>query len=224
MLRQTQSNSDNFKSNHVSLDDLRGPVWETLLELQAEGKIKYLGMCTTGSEVTSIRDALETLPIDVIQSSYNVLNPTEGRVPPAGFDGQDYGQTFDIAREKAIGVVGYRALAGGALTQQPDASTRPTPSRGNDAWSADIERARALGFLKGDGEQTLAGAAVRYALTNPAVSSLLLGFSKKRYIDEANEYSEAGPIPATPLPDWNPFTHLISVGVPERPCPTSCTA
>src|SRR5947207_512683 len=129
-----------------------------------------------------------------IQAQYNVLNPTEGRSPPPGFQGQDNGQTIERAAVKGMGVVAYRALAAGALAQKSDAAVRPSPSRGNAGWNADIERARALDFLRGEGEDKLAGAAVRYVLSDPNVSSVLLGFSRKEYIDEANAYSDAGPL------------------------------
>jgi aryl-alcohol dehydrogenase-like predicted oxidoreductase len=71
---------------------------------------------------------------------------------------------------------------------------RSSPSRGNAAWDADLERAESLAFLRGPGEDKLAGAAVRFALSNPAVSTVLLGFSRLQYIDEADAYSEAGPL------------------------------
>jgi len=180
---------------HMSVDDLTGPVWETLVKLREEGKTRFLGICTSGAEVPAVRRVLDQVPFDVIQAQYNMLNPTEARTPPPGFQGQDSGQTIEQAGRLGMGVVAYRALAAGALAQRTGADgVRPSPSRGNAAWNADIERAAALGFLRGPNEDKLAGPAVRYVLTNPNVSSLLLGFSKKEYIDEANAYSEAGPL------------------------------
>jgi aryl-alcohol dehydrogenase-like predicted oxidoreductase len=179
---------------HASVDDLLGPIWDTFVKLRDEGKTRFLGICTSGADVPSVRKALDSLPFDVIQAQYNMLNPTEGRSPPPGFQGQDNGQTIERAAGKGMGVVAYRALAAGALAQKPDAAVRPSPSRGNAAWNADIERARVLDFLRDEGEDKLAGAAVRYVLSDPNVSSVLLGFSKKEYIDEANSYSDAGPL------------------------------
>ena len=179
---------------HVSVDDLVGPIWETFVKLRDEGRTRFLGICTSGADVPSIRKVLDTLPIDVVQSQYSILNPTEGRTPPPGFQGQDNGQSIQRAGEKGMGVVTYRALAAGALAQLPGAAVRPSPSRGNAAWNADLERVQALAFLKGEGEEKLAGAAVRYVLANANVSCVLLGFSKREYIDQANAYSEAGPL------------------------------
>jgi aryl-alcohol dehydrogenase-like predicted oxidoreductase len=181
--------------SHISLADLRGPIWEALARLREEGRARFLGICTSGAEVPAIRQALEILPFDVIQSQYSILNPTEGRLPPVGFRGQDNGQTIELAGNKGIGVAAFRALAAGALAQKPGQTLRPTASRGNDTWNADVERAQALDFLRAEGEEKLAGPAVRYVLSDPNVSCVLLGFSKREYLDEANEYSEAGPLP-----------------------------
>jgi L-galactose dehydrogenase/L-glyceraldehyde 3-phosphate reductase len=185
--------------SHISFEDLTGPIWETFLQLRDEGKTRFLGMCTTGAEVPAVKAAMEKLPLDVIQAQYSLLNPTEARRPPPGFQGQDNGQTIELAGQKGIGVTAFRALAAGALAQRPDAAVRPTASRGNATWNADMERARALDFLRSPGETKLAGAAVRYALSNAHVSTVLLGFSKGEYVDEANSYSDAGPLPADVL-------------------------
>ena len=186
--------------SHISLDDLVGSVWDTFSSLRAEGRVRFLGICTSGAEVRAVRDALTRLPFDVIQAQYSILNPTEGRPVPAGYRGQDHGQTIELAGQQGMGgVVAYRVLAAGALAQRSGAAVRPSPSRGSEAWNADIERARALEFLKQPGEEKLAGAAVRYALADPNISTVLLGFSKREYVDEANAYSEAGPLPADHL-------------------------
>jgi aryl-alcohol dehydrogenase-like predicted oxidoreductase len=182
--------------SHISLEDLTGPIWETFQQLRDEGKTRFLGICTTGAEALAVREAMERLPLDVIQAQYSLLNPTEARTPPAGFQGQDNGQTIELAGQKGIGVTAFRALAAGALAQKPGAALRQTSSRGNATWNADMERAQALGFLRAPGEEKLAGGAVRYALSNPYVSTVLLGFSKGEYVDEANAYSDAGPLPA----------------------------
>ena len=181
--------------SQVSLDDLAGPIWEAFTQLKAEGRVRFLGLCTSGAAVPAVRDALDKLPVDVIQAQYNILNPTEVRAP-AGFQGPDFGRTIEQAAAKGMGVVVYRALSAGALAQRPGAAVRPSPSRSSAAWNADLERAEALGFLRGERDEKLAGAAVRFALGCPDVSTVLLGFSKLQYIDEADAYSEAGPLSA----------------------------
>jgi aryl-alcohol dehydrogenase-like predicted oxidoreductase len=177
----------------VGIDDLTGPIWETFTRLRDEGRVRFLGICTSGADVSTIRRVIATLPFDVIQAQYNILNPTEVARPP-GFQGPDYGETIRQAAELGMGVVVYRALAAGALAQRREASIRASPSRGNAAWEADLERAEALDFLRSETDGKLAGAAVRFVLSQPSVSSVLLGFSRLDYIDEAEGYSEAGPL------------------------------
>ena len=129
--------------SHISFEDLTGPIWETFLQLRDEGKTRFLGICTTGAEVPAVRASMEKLPLDVIQAQYSLFNSTEARTPPPGFQGQDYGQTIELAGQKGIGVTAFRALAAGALAQRPGAAVRPTASRGNATWNADTERAQA---------------------------------------------------------------------------------
>jgi aryl-alcohol dehydrogenase-like predicted oxidoreductase len=179
--------------NQIGIDDLLGPVWEAFIRLRDEGRVRFLGICTSGAEVSAIRQVLSTIPFDVIQAQYNILNPTEVTSPP-GFQGPDYGQTIAQAAESGVGVVAYRALAAGALAQRRGASIRSSPSRSNAAWEADLERAEALDFLRSETDGKLAGAAVRFALGHPSISSVLLGFSRLDYVAEADGYSEAGPL------------------------------
>ena len=115
---------------------------------------------------------------------------------PNSFAGVDFGQSISLAAGHGMGVAAYRAFAAGALTVRPGQEVRPTPSRGTAEWNCNIERARALEFLKGPGEATLAGPAIRWALADPRVATVLVGFSKTGYLDDANRYIEQGPLSA----------------------------
>lgn len=184
--------------SHVSEDDVLGPkgILGTFEKLVQQGKARWLGICTNGSEVGPITNVLNTGRFHLIQAQYNLLNPTEGHTLPAGSPQADYGQTIPLAAGNGMGVVSYRALAAGALAQREGAELRLTPSRGNAQWNSDIERAKALGFLKGPNDPTLAAAAVRYALTNPQVTTVLMGFNKAEYIDQMVDVVDRGPLGA----------------------------
>jgi len=177
----------------LTVEDVLGPVWETMQRLKAEGRTQFVGICTTGSEPAAARQVIEALPWDVVQGEYSILQPTEIE-KPEGFMGPDFGQTLSQAGSKGMGVVAYRALAAGALAQRPHTPTRPSPGRGSRHWEGNLERAQSLEWLKAEGDETLAGGAVRFALSYPHMSSVLLGFSRAEYTDQANAYSEAGPL------------------------------
>ena len=131
--------------------------------------------------------------LDCIQAQYNILNPTEGRTTPQGFAGIDYGNSIDYAVSLGMGVVTSRTLAGGALSGR--ATGRPSPSRTGDEWANNLERAKALGFLVDDYVDSLAEAALRFALTVEEVSCALLGFSKQAYLRQTVDWTSKGPLP-----------------------------
>ncbi len=183
---------------HLSYDDMAGPVIETLVKLRAEGKTRLIGLCTSGSDPQCTGKLLDELPFDLIQGEYSMLQPTEVERPDGSVT-EDHGQTFRKAAERGMGIVSYRTLASGALAQRAGATVRPGGSRGSAAWTANLERAQALEALRDAGDETLAGVAVRFALSHQPLSCVLLGFSREHYVDDANRYSDAGPLPATVL-------------------------
>ncbi|MGH7845128.1 MAG: aldo/keto reductase [Candidatus Binatia bacterium] len=87
---------------------------------------------------------------------------------------------------RGIGVVALRVVAAGALS----GSGRPHPlNRGgpaeSGAWADDARRARALSSLRLHERETLAQVAVRFALTHQQISTVLVGFSEMRHLEEA---------------------------------------
>lgn len=182
--------------SHVSDKDMLGPggILDGLEKVVQQGGARWLGICTNGAEMEPLKRVLATGRFHLIQAQYNILNPSEGRLLPPGSPLPDFGQTIPLAAGMGLGVVSYRALAAGALAQRPGAPVRPTPSRGNAEWEANLKRAQALEFLKGPGEPTLAAAAVRFALSNPQVTTVLMGFNKAEYIDQMVQAVERGPL------------------------------
>ena len=100
--------------------------------------------------------------------SYNILDPTEGGAPPRGYRGPDHGDTIKHAAAQGMGVVVIRVLSGGALSGNPERHPLNEGSRAGSAdYAAQAAQAQSLRFLTPDGQQTLAQAAVRFALANP---------------------------------------------------------
>ncbi|MPZ16099.1 MAG: hypothetical protein GEU73_17050, partial [Chloroflexi bacterium] len=129
-----------------------------------------------------------------VQLTYNILEPTEGRPSPPGFGGVDYGQTIDLAGERGLGVVVIRVLAGGVLSGEPQPHELNTGSGVERTYTAGAARARSLRFLERPREQTMAQAAIRFALMNAHVSTVLVGLSSVAQIDDAIPASGRGPL------------------------------
>lgn len=168
------------------------------------GRVRFVGFCTSGGDVAATRRVLEEGTFDCVQLTYNILNPTEGRLPPDGFQGADHGQFIDAAAARGLGVVVIRVLAAGALSglaeRHPVAGTR---ERGE--YEGDLARAQTLRFLADEHEQTLSQEAIRFALAKREVSTVLVGFSDDPQVVEAVSGSDAGPLPPRDIERLEPL-------------------
>jgi L-galactose dehydrogenase/L-glyceraldehyde 3-phosphate reductase len=186
----------------LGVKELLGPrgVVESLERLREQGKIRHIGFTAIG-EVAAFDALLESGRLEAVQTYFNLLNPSAGMHVPVGFRGADYGTIIDRAGTKGLGVLVIRAHAPGALTSL----TSLHPLAGG--WSqraaheveADRVRARSLSWLLDDTDDTIAQVALRFALTKPETSTVLVGFSDVGQVDEACAVSGKPPIPAEHL-------------------------
>jgi aryl-alcohol dehydrogenase-like predicted oxidoreductase len=63
-----------------------------------------------------------------------------------------------------------------------------------DDYTKFIEQAKTLRFLGDDGDPTLVPAAIRFGLSNPAISTVLVGISDAAHVDAAAEAEARGPL------------------------------
>ena len=107
-------------------------------------------------------------------------------------------------RAAGVGVVGIRVLAGGALSgsaaRHPIASPAPEPIGSAMSYDADIERARRLMPLVEEGfAGSLTEAATRFALSHPAMGTILVGMATPQEFEGAFAAVEKGPLPQAAL-------------------------
>ena len=141
---------------------------------------------------------------DSAQVVYNMLNPSAGEELPKNYPAQDYGRLFDPTKAAGVGVVGIRVLAGGALSgsaeRHPIASPAPEPIGSAMSYDADIERARRLMPLVKEGfAGSLTEAATRFALSHPAMGTILVGMATPQQFEDALAAVEKGPLPQAAL-------------------------
>jgi aryl-alcohol dehydrogenase-like predicted oxidoreductase len=123
---------------------------------------------------------------------------------PARYPAQDYGQLFDATKAAGVGVVGIRVLAGGALSgsaeRHPIAGPAPEPIGSAMSYDADIDRARRLMPLVEEGfAASLTEAATRFALSHPAMGTILVGMATPQQFEDALTAAEKGPLPQAAL-------------------------
>jgi aryl-alcohol dehydrogenase-like predicted oxidoreductase len=172
-----------------------GGVLEGFKVLREQGKVKYFGAPALG-DPQSLHALIESGEFDTIMAYYNLLNPSAGHSVPENFSALDYGRLIQKAAESDMGIIIIRVLAKGALTDSPPKATgsENTLSPGSD-YEVDLQRAQELKWLVSGEIKTFPQAAIRFALTKPEVSTVLVGFSELNHVEQAVSCSGAGGLP-----------------------------
>jgi aryl-alcohol dehydrogenase-like predicted oxidoreductase len=171
--------------------------------LRQQGKTRFLGLTAIG-DTAALYQVIDARAFDSAQVVYNMLNPSAAAELPANYPAQDYGRLFEHTRAAGIGVVGIRVLAGGALSasaeRHPIASPPPEPIGSAMSYDADIARARRLMPLVEEGfAASLTEAATRFALSHPAMGTILVGMATPQQFEDALAAVQKGPLPTAAL-------------------------
>ena len=175
--------------------------------LQEQGKVRFVGVTASG-ETGALHRALASGAIDTAQVVFNLLNPTGAYALPAGYPAQDYDRLLVLAREQGVGTIGIRVLAGGALsgevTRHPTAIPSVAPIASGPDYATDVSRARALEPLVAQGHAaSVVEAALRFAITGDALSTVLIGCSDLAQLDFAAAAVNNGPLSPAALSALN---------------------
>ena len=195
----TESGGGSALSARQVLDEVV-PAFE---RLRRQGKIRFLGISAVG-DTAALHQVIDAGVFDSAQIVYNMLNPSAAEELPQNYPAQDYRRLFDHTRAAGVGVVGIRVLAGGALSgsaeRHPIASPAPEPIGSAMSYDADIDRARRLMPLVEEGfAASLTEAATRFALSHPAMGTILVGMATPQEFEDAFAAVEKGPLPQAAL-------------------------
>ena len=187
----------------LSVQQVLGEVVPAFERLRQHGKIRFLGLTATGDTAALYR-VIDAGAFDSAQVVYNMLNPSAGTELPSNYPAQDYGRLFQHTRKAGVGVIGIRVLAGGALSgsteRHPIASPPPEPIGSAMSYEADVMRARRLTPIVQEGfAASLTEAATRFAISQPAIGSILVGMAAPQQFENALAAVEKGPLPPAAL-------------------------
>jgi aryl-alcohol dehydrogenase-like predicted oxidoreductase len=171
--------------------------------LRQQGKIRFLGISAVG-DTAALHQVIDSGAFDSAQVVYNMLNPSAGESLPKNYPAQDYEKLFDATKSAGVGVVGIRVLAGGALSgtaeRHPIASPAPEPIGSAMSYDADIDRAcRLMPLITAGFAGSLTEAATRFALSHPAMGTILVGMATPQQFEDALAAVEKGPLPQAAL-------------------------
>jgi aryl-alcohol dehydrogenase-like predicted oxidoreductase len=175
--RALEASLRRLQTDHVDLYQLHNPrmdalerddLWEDLEALRAEGKIRHYGVALgpkIGWRDEGVR-ALEERPIASLQTVYNLLEQEPG------------GEFLEVAERRGVGVVARVPTSSGLLEGHLTPETVFTGSdhrrhRPREWLTEGLRKVDQLDFLKRDGERTLAQAAMKWILAQPATGCVV---------------------------------------------------
>ena len=187
----------------ITVSDVLGEVREALEVLKSQGKVRFYGMTGVG-EPKGIHEVVASGLVSTVQTVYNLINASAGAAAPAGFDMPDYDRLIDLSAEKNVGVIVIRVLAAGALTgisvRHPVAVPTVAPIGSGRDFQQDESRARQFAFIVNEGfASDMPEASIRFALSNPGVSTVLVGYSDLEHLEKSVQYAAKGPLLAEAL-------------------------
>lgn len=187
----------------LSVKQIMNEVVPAFEKLRGQGKIRFPGLTAVG-DTPALHTVIGSGAFASAQVVYNMLNPSAGEALHAAYPAQDYRRLFDATTAAGTGTIAIRVLAGGALSGSAErhriASPPPEPIGSAETYEADIAIARRFLPVVQEGHAaSLTEAATRFAISNDAVGTILVGIATPQQFEDALAAVEKGPLPPVAL-------------------------
>jgi L-galactose dehydrogenase/L-glyceraldehyde 3-phosphate reductase len=187
----------------LSVKQIMNEVVPAFEKLRGQGKIRFPGLTAVG-DTPALHKVIGSGAFASAQVVYNMLNPSAGEALHAAYPAQDYRRLFDATTAAGTGTIAIRVLAGGALSGSAErhriASPPPEPIGSAETYEADIAIARRFLPVVQEGHAaSLTEAATRFAISNHAVGTILVGIATPQQFEDALAAVEKGPLPPVAL-------------------------
>jgi L-galactose dehydrogenase/L-glyceraldehyde 3-phosphate reductase len=179
----------------LELETVLGEVAQALEEVKQAGLVRHVGFTGLG-ETAALREVVMAEPFETVQTYFNVLNPSAGFTGHAGGQ-QDFEGLIDSAARVGRGVIVIRVLAAGAavgLAERPPIAGDPGGAMaGSRSYADDLVRAERVAALASElGLEGPVELALRFGLSKPGVSTVLVGYSTREQLETAIRFAERG--------------------------------
>jgi L-galactose dehydrogenase/L-glyceraldehyde 3-phosphate reductase len=201
----------------VSLDDVLGPIADAFAATRAAGLAGHVGITGLG-DTAAVHRVVESGRFETVQTYFNALNPSAGFAGHAGSGAQDFAGLIDAAARASVGVIAIRPLAAGALgSDGPRHANAGDPGGAlaqGGSYADDVRQGQRRAALARElGLEGLAELALRFALSKPGVSTVIVGYSDLGQLREAIRWAGRGPL------DPAPIERVVGLVEPETPSP-----
>lgn len=163
---------------------------EAAAQLKKQGKVRFFGVSVNDHQPSSVMEVLRTGLIDTIQVIYNIFDQSPG-------DG-----LLALCKELNVGVIARVPFDEGGLTGNiKPGVTFPEGDWRHRYFSGDrprqvFERVEKLRADVAGHTKSLTEAALRFCLSDPAVSTVIPGMRRPVYAEQNCAASDLGPLPA----------------------------
>jgi L-galactose dehydrogenase/L-glyceraldehyde 3-phosphate reductase len=172
-------------------------VAATFERLRDQGLFRFTGITALG-DPAACRQVIASGRFDSAQVYYNLLDPSAGQKVSKGWAEPNYDGLLPACREHGVAAMNIRVLAAGVIATDLRHGREMPIVQGFD-MSAEEARARAVVARLGDRYGTRAQTAVRFALANPDLACVVVGFAEIGHIEEALAGAAMGPLPEEAL-------------------------
>ena len=167
-----------------------GGVADAFLAVKQAGLADHIGLTALGDPI-AVRDVIASGRFETAQVYLNALNQSAARNAPAGHDTTDFHGIMGACRAHGLGVFAIRILAAGVLATSIRHG-REIPVTQNADADAEAQRAAALWQAIDRQDEPTAATAIRFALTEPDVSTAVFGAATLEHLDIALAAGAAG--------------------------------
>jgi len=164
---------------------------DVLKKLQAEGKIRFIGVSTPEHDQNSLIDLMRQGYLDIVQVIYNI------------FEQEPAAELLPAALEHNVGVLVRVVFDEGILTGKYTAdSSFPEGDFRNNYFAGDrltraVKRVEQIHTETADSGLTMPELALRFVLDHPAVSTIIAGIRNVQQAEANIAATNLAPLPAT---------------------------
>src|SRR5580704_2615744 len=202
ILRSTERSLKNLGVETIDLQQLHvwNPEWlardewrRALEELKRSGKARAVGISINDHQPDSALEVIETGLIDTVQVIYNIFDQSPER------------KLFPLAMARDIGVIARVPLDEGSLTGKIDEHTTFQPGDFREGYFKGDRKRQVREHVEsllrdlGVDAASLPEIALRFCLSNPAVSTVIPGMRSLRNAEANCAAPGRGPLPAETL-------------------------
>lgn len=197
IVEMTEQSLRNLKTDVIDLQQFHvwNPEWlasedwrRGIEDLKKAGKVRYFGISINDHQPDSALGIIESGLIDTVQVIYNV------------FDQSPQNNLFPACLKHNIGVLARCPLDEGALAGAVDETTVFAPGEFREFYfrgDRKAQIARAVAALRADlGDRNLAETALRFTLSNDAVSTVIPGMRRVKNVEANAAVSAKGALDA----------------------------